>query len=290
MWQYITLTKRIYLIDCPGIVPTSNSRDSETGKVLKGVVRVEALPTPVDHVPALMDRVKPLYLSRTYGVPLPDSDDPSKSWEPEVFMNKLARMKGRLLKGGEPDLNSVAKIILSDWTRGRIPFFVAPPERPEELNKLEEAKRKKLAGKQRAVNAQGEKQVPGVKQNLGSIMQKNTFLAEDIQTIEDDGEAEAEDEIVDKEEAQGDQSEEEEEELTWNDVWDGIQGDAPAAQAGEASESEGDAVAAGTFAQRKYSVVCLLDVIDVSDSASEDEEKPGKDPRMKTNKVCDSSL
>ena len=26
VWQYITLTKRIYLIDCPGIVPTSLPR------------------------------------------------------------------------------------------------------------------------------------------------------------------------------------------------------------------------------------------------------------------------
>ena len=72
VWQYITLTKRIYLIDCPGIVPTS-ARDSQTSTVLKGVVRVEALATPSEHIPALMERVKPIYLSRTYGVPLPAS-------------------------------------------------------------------------------------------------------------------------------------------------------------------------------------------------------------------------
>ena len=52
-------------------------------------------------------------------------------------------MKGRLLKGGEPDIEGVARIVLSDWVRGRIPFFVPPPERPEELNEREEKKRKK---------------------------------------------------------------------------------------------------------------------------------------------------
>lgn len=36
MWQYITLTKRIFLIDCPGVV--YQSHDSETDIVLKGVV------------------------------------------------------------------------------------------------------------------------------------------------------------------------------------------------------------------------------------------------------------
>ena len=40
VWQYITLTKRIYLIDCPGIVPPS-SDDTETDIVLKGVVSLD---------------------------------------------------------------------------------------------------------------------------------------------------------------------------------------------------------------------------------------------------------
>ncbi|EEB97977.1 hypothetical protein MPER_02600, partial [Moniliophthora perniciosa FA553] len=155
VWQYITLTRRIYLIDCPGIVPTS-AHDSQTSTVLKGVVRVEALPTPSEHIPALMERVKPLYLSRTYNVPLPNPDDPSQGWDPEDFLDKLARMKGRLLKQGEPDKDSVAKIILSDWVRGRIPFFVSPPERPEELNQAEEkARRIKAAkGKEKAVDTE----------------------------------------------------------------------------------------------------------------------------------------
>lgn len=73
-----------------------------------------------------MKRVKPVYLSRTYGVALPDADDATQCWPYEDFLDKLARMKGRLLKGGEPDLDGVAKILLSDWVRGRIPFFVPP--------------------------------------------------------------------------------------------------------------------------------------------------------------------
>ena len=36
VWQYITLMRKIYLIDCPGIVPPTNQ--SETDIVLKGVV------------------------------------------------------------------------------------------------------------------------------------------------------------------------------------------------------------------------------------------------------------
>jgi nuclear GTP-binding protein len=136
-----------------------------------------------------MERVKPLYLSRTYGVPISDPNDTTQSWDPEDFLDKLARMKGRLLKGGEPDLNSVAKIMLSDWVRGRIPYFVPPPERPEELNQ-KEAKDLKRKGK--AVDKK-EEQVLGVVQNLGSIMQKNSFLAEDVRAIENEVEGGEED-------------------------------------------------------------------------------------------------
>lgn len=220
------MTRRIYLIDCPGIVPTS-ARDTQTDTVLKGVVRVEALPTPSDHIPALMKRVKPVYLYRTYNVPLPNKDEPAEQWEPEVFLDKLARMKGRLLKHGEPDMDAVAKIVLSDWCRGRIPYFVPPPERSEELNRAEAKKLKKQAadakGKSKAVQAE-EGVVPGVKQNLKSIMQKNTFVPEDVQPLDEEFVGEDDDEVSENA-SNGDdeeEGEEEEDELTWNDVFEGI--------------------------------------------------------------------
>jgi len=222
--------------------------------VLKGVVRVEALPTPSDHIPELMARVKPLYLSRTYGVPLPNKDDPTQGWEPEVFLDKLARMKGRLLKGGEPDLEAVAKIVLSDWVRGRVPFFVTPPERPEELNKAEA---KKAKGKAKAVEVE-EGRTVGVKQKLGSIMQKNTFLPEDIQRMDDEEVEESADEGSDEENIDEDEEEEEEEEqLSWNDV----------------------------FGEKASDVVAVKSAAD-EDESSEDEAgtRPTKEPRMKTNK------
>jgi len=218
VWQYITLTKRIYLIDCPGIVPAS-AHDTQSAKVLKGVVRVEALATPSEHIPALMERVKPVYLSRTYGVSLPDEDNPATSWNPEDFLDKLARMKGRLLKQGEPDLDGVAKIVLSDWVRGRIPFFVPPPERPEELNEMEARKMKRdVKGK-----GKGNGEMPSVTQNLKSLIQKNTFIPEDIQKLDAEFEEdEVEESSVEEDAEEGDGSETGDVELKWDDVFEGI--------------------------------------------------------------------
>ena len=65
VWQYITLMKRIFLIDCPGVV-YHGTKDSESDAVLKGVVRVEGLEDATQHVQQVLQRVKPEYLVSTW--------------------------------------------------------------------------------------------------------------------------------------------------------------------------------------------------------------------------------
>lgn len=36
-----------------------------------------------------------------------------------------------VLQGGEPDLMTAAKMVLHDWQRGKIPFFVPPPKQDD---------------------------------------------------------------------------------------------------------------------------------------------------------------
>lgn len=184
-------------------------------------MRVEALPTPSDHIPALLARVKPVYISRTYNFALPEGRE---AWSADELLDRLARQKGRLLKGGEPDLEGVAKILLSDWVRGRIPFFVSPPERSEELNKEEDKKRKKADRKGKGKAAADDETVLGVKQNLGSIMQNNTFVGDDVRPLEVEEGEEGEEEDVEGEgdsAGAGSEAAEEEEELAWDDVFKG---------------------------------------------------------------------
>ncbi|CAG4949981.1 unnamed protein product [Colias eurytheme] len=116
VWQYITLMRRIYLIDCPGVVYPSAETDTE--KVLKGVVRVELVQNPEDYIEEVIKRVRKEYLVKTYKV---DGWDTSTE-----FLEKLAARTGKLLKKGEPDISSVAKMVLNDWQRGKLPFYVAP--------------------------------------------------------------------------------------------------------------------------------------------------------------------
>ncbi|KAL4946653.1 hypothetical protein BDV06DRAFT_208555 [Aspergillus oleicola] len=129
VWQYITLMKRIYLIDCPGVVPPSQT-DTPEDILLRGVVRVENVENPEQYIPAILKRVQPKHLERTYGI-----KETSDSIE---FLSILARKGGRLLRGGEPDLDGVAKMVINDFLRGKIPWFTPPPFTPgEEGEKIE---------------------------------------------------------------------------------------------------------------------------------------------------------
>mmetsp|Transcript_17787 Transcript_17787/g.30133 ORF Transcript_17787/g.30133 Transcript_17787/m.30133 type:complete len:172 (-) Transcript_17787:77-592(-) len=121
-WQYITLTKRIYLIDCPGIV--HDEHQTEVEKVLKNIIRAEKLPDPTVYIQAILDKVQPKNIQDVYGI---------QEWEDsEDFLKQLCRKSGKLQRGGEPDYNNVSRQIIVDWQRGNIPYCTMPPKNEEE--------------------------------------------------------------------------------------------------------------------------------------------------------------
>ncbi|KAJ2086703.1 GTPase required for pre-60S ribosomal subunit nuclear export and maturation [Coemansia sp. RSA 986] len=131
VWQYITMTRRIYLIDCPGIVQFSSS-DTDTDIVLKGSIRTESLISPEDYIPEILDRVRKEYIQRHYNI--------DKWDDAHDFLTELANATGKLNKGGEPNLHVVSKMVINDWLRGRLPHYRAPPEYIEPLSKSQAGK------------------------------------------------------------------------------------------------------------------------------------------------------
>ncbi|RKP19546.1 NGP1NT-domain-containing protein [Rozella allomycis CSF55] len=238
VWQYITLMKRIYLIDCPGIVPPSSDQ-SETDIVLKGVVRVENVQMPEDHIPALLERVKPVYLQRTYGI---------HSWDDHIdFLSQVAKKTGKLLKGGEPDLGTVSKMILNDWLRGKIPFFVAPPT-PEHTE-----------------NVQGEndpKNENYIDQKFKNIPVSTDFIQEDVMELEESniGNDLVQDEVK--------------EDCDWDEIYKDVEGEVV-----DEPEISEDAQPAKKQKLEKSTKRKLDESID------DDESKIKKPKRMTTNKM-----
>jgi len=173
IWQYITLFKRISLIDCPGVV-VDTAGDSEIDSVLKGVVRAERLENPEDYIAPILEKVKREHVAAQYSLPKKGDD----TWKTTMqLLEMIAKRSGRLLKGGEPCLRSAAIMMIHDFQRGRLPHYVAPPE----LKDGEEAETKKES----TSKIEG---VKAIKQDLNEIGEEN------MQDDNDDDDTEQDDE------------------------------------------------------------------------------------------------
>lgn len=304
--------RRIYLVDCPGIVPIGK-HDSETDTVLKGVVRVENLETPAEHVPALLMRVKKEYIQKTYSL---------KNWTShEDFLGQIAKRMGKLLKGGEPDYETVAKMVLNDWIRGKIPYFAAPPEFEKKdvkgkgkISEIPQEKVHQSATSANNVPLDASKRVKGVEQPLRQIAVLTKFDKEDVmggndEDFEMDRDSDQEKAEIVNDDVDDDNEEEEEEEsddedtgleeLKWEDVF---AGNGESSKAGLESEDEEDEesdqdladdaevsrVLESTLASRsepskkRSADASFGDEEEASDSDSE--KKIKKEPRMTTSK------
>ncbi|KIW07115.1 uncharacterized protein PV09_01990 [Verruconis gallopava] len=181
VWQYITLTRRIYLIDCPGVVPP-NANDTPEDILLRGVVRVENVEYPAQYIDALLRKCEKRHVLRTYDLKdFRDSED---------FLDQLARKTGKLLKGGEADMDTVAKSVVNDFLRGRLPWFVAPPHNDTEDGEKEDGGMEGRKGRLGEMSA-------GVKRKRTETSQSDSAVdaetAEEGDTSEDDGKEGSED-------------------------------------------------------------------------------------------------
>ncbi|KAI4835775.1 nucleolar GTP-binding protein 2 [Plasmodium brasilianum] len=117
-WQFIKLTTKIYLIDSPGIVPY-NIEDSD--KIIRNTMRLEKITNPHFYIDDILKIVNKKYILNIYKLPQDLTFENS-----EEFLEILAKKMGKLLKGGQPDITAASKIIISDWIKGKIPYFVNP--------------------------------------------------------------------------------------------------------------------------------------------------------------------
>ncbi|CAI2164542.1 3340_t:CDS:2 [Funneliformis geosporum] len=118
--QEIHLDKNIKLLDCPGIVFTRNQwGDGNAEILLRNCIKVELLDDPIPPVELIVSRCRPEQLMSRYSVPMFRNTN--------EFLLLLARQRGKLRRGGIPDIDSAAKIVLHDWNSGKIPYYTVPP-------------------------------------------------------------------------------------------------------------------------------------------------------------------
>ncbi|PVU85843.1 hypothetical protein BB560_006892 [Smittium megazygosporum] len=126
--QLIHLDKTIRLLDSPGVVfnfdlnRNSKFTEEQNEICLRNIVKVELLSNPVGPAEVVINRCDQDTLAKKYNV-LPYRNATE-------FLVQLARIRGRFKRGGIPDLNSAARIILTDWNSGKIPYYTMVPESP----------------------------------------------------------------------------------------------------------------------------------------------------------------
>lgn len=140
----VKIDNKLTLLDSPGVIfPSSSSLQSAGLVSLKNaadahahLVLLNALPPKQidDPIPAVSLLLRRLSVSPDMLQKLLDVYDiaalmPSKADGDIVtdFLLQVARKRGRLGRGGVPNLNSAAMAVITDWRDGRIQGFVEPP-------------------------------------------------------------------------------------------------------------------------------------------------------------------
>ncbi|KAK8254148.1 NUC091 domain-containing protein [Phyllosticta capitalensis] len=219
VWQYVTLMKRIYLIDCPGIVPP-NANDTDADLLLRGVVRVERTENPEQYVAAALAKCKKQHVERTYEL--------SGYTDATDFLEQLARKGGRLLKGGEADLDGVAKMVLTDFLRGKLPWYTPLPS-------IEDEQSGKIEGREGRMG-----EMPKKRKREDAEAKPEASNAAEAQVDEDEDDDEDDDDFVGFDEDEDDDDESDD---------DSEGGDAETLVADEGSEEEDDEAVEAELAQ-----------------------------------------
>ncbi|KAL1410362.1 nuclear GTP-binding protein nug1 [Vanrija albida] len=125
--QEVVLDKGVKILDCPGVVLEDIGREfeGEFGRrkqaeiMLRNAIKAELVEDPTAPIEVILDRADPAQLQKLYSIPAySDVRD---------FLIKIALTRGRLGKGGIPDLEASAVQVLRDWNSGKISYFSRPP-------------------------------------------------------------------------------------------------------------------------------------------------------------------
>ncbi|PGG96372.1 hypothetical protein AJ79_09612 [Helicocarpus griseus UAMH5409] len=137
----VKLDSKLKLIDSPGIVfPNADKGKKKSTKkineearlVLLNAIPPKQISDPIPAVNLLINRLSatPALFSKMldiYGIPPLFPTDGDKTND---FLIQVARKRGRLGKGGVPNINSAAMTVITDWRDGRIQGWVEAPVIP----------------------------------------------------------------------------------------------------------------------------------------------------------------
>ncbi|KAL0232781.1 hypothetical protein GEMRC1_011528 [Eukaryota sp. GEM-RC1] len=119
-FQTIPLSKRLHLVDCPGLVfPAALYSKDELA--VSGILPADTLRDTVSPAGVIMNRVSLKQINDVYS-----TDFTSIPECPYSFLGRIAEQKGLYCGKGQPDLHRIGRIILKDIFNGRILYCGKP--------------------------------------------------------------------------------------------------------------------------------------------------------------------
>lgn len=161
----VKIDSKLTLLDSPGVVfPSSsslhsgglvnlkNATEAHAHLILLNAVPPKQIDDPVPAVNLLLRRLSASpdlmqKLTDVYDIPalLPDRTDGDTTTD---FLVQVARKRGRLGRGGIPNINAAAMTVVTDWRDGRIQGWVEPPVLPVATNDAKAKPAQKNAGEE----------------------------------------------------------------------------------------------------------------------------------------------
>ncbi|KAK6353790.1 hypothetical protein TWF730_008216 [Orbilia blumenaviensis] len=134
----VKLDSKLKLLDSPGIVFPGKEIDAAALTLLNALPPKQMPETTVPAVTLLLSRLadKPgqlEHLTQLYQLPPLITGISQKDLTMD-FLIHVARKKGRLGKGGVPNIESAAKAVVTDWRDGRIIGWIEAPQLEVETN------------------------------------------------------------------------------------------------------------------------------------------------------------
>ncbi len=112
--QWVRVDEDILLLDSPGIVP-SYEKD-EISIAMKGAIEADQIKNPEHVAYIILESI----IKKNQSTIKKFYDITSESKDPQEILISIAKRRGRLLKGREPDTLSAAKTVIRDRYKGKI--------------------------------------------------------------------------------------------------------------------------------------------------------------------------
>ncbi len=115
--QIVRISRKILMYDTPGIIPFDHP-DKEL-QVFMGALSIDKLEDPLKTSFFFLDRIRNHY-SEGF---IQRFNLPSLSMDNEAIIAYIARQRGMILKGAQPNITEAAKVLMREFTTGLFPYW-----------------------------------------------------------------------------------------------------------------------------------------------------------------------